>query len=316
MIKLPHRIAVPLLFCLEFLRRERKEVWTDLNRVYTEDMLDRWIQADEKFRPHLYIDPLTRRYVPIADGLQEALETLPSQLENRPKTQELIEAIAAILQKDSARQLLAGETLGKLRQRILRPDEHQNLALDLRNRQAACASCGIALAEEEMVSMWRSMDGRLSPRCANCATPTKLACRDGGCENKVAMSPKVIEMITSQRHACKTKGKTKEKVKEVEAGPPEELWGDEGGVGGPPPMFGEDNILRFAQQELPANTRPAQINWATIGAGTAGVAADNTVQQNLRRAVAEQVEQINQNRRRAAANRWTNPDRENPDGPF
>jgi hypothetical protein len=130
-----------------------------------------------------------------ADILDEMLDLLAKQLTQREKGDDgtLIDSIVRILNLPYARSLIGGQTMTRLRDALLLPDELVKF-VTVQQREASCTGCAHTFKSGELATILLEANGA-GLRCTRCTCPTFVACHRCR-ENSVRTDKRLVNAIT------------------------------------------------------------------------------------------------------------------------
>ena len=108
----------------------------------------------------------------------------------------LVNTIVELLQYPYAQNVLAGDTLRRLRKAVLFPEEMAKVSANA-HLELKCASCGKPLATGEMCT-YVGDDRSVGFMCSRCQHPSQATCNKYGCECSGPIDSKAIAKIVAK----------------------------------------------------------------------------------------------------------------------
>ena len=157
-------------------------------------------------------------------SIDEIIETIATQIANigqHPEAEvDLIDTIVSMLQLPYGRNVIGGETLRKLRNAILNPEELQKFKTRVLSGELCCGDCGKTLTNYEMVTFVKD-NNSVRFLCTNCVTPRVKACPSSNrdCE-AVEIPAKILGQLNKVSSKCKVCSPKVEDIVRIAEGTP------------------------------------------------------------------------------------------------
>lgn len=144
------------------------------------------------------------------DVIKQLFEALSADANGRGES-DLIDQIVRVLQMPYGRNILTGDRIRALRSAILLPSEQAGLTHRLRQREMSCSQCGIALHNEESVTLVVSPnDSSQSIVCHRCHAPHSVPC--ASCAETASLSTKAMNAMSRMQCPTCQEAKTPKKA--------------------------------------------------------------------------------------------------------
>lgn len=131
---------------------------------------------------------------------------------------QLVSTIVDLLQQPYCQNVMAGDTLRRLRKAVLFPEELAKVSANA-NKELKCGNCGKPLVNGEMVTFME--DGRMTTFvCSRCQPPSYAACHQTSCEHVAPIDARVLAKSLSKTDCGMHDGKkpTPEIPQEIRVG--------------------------------------------------------------------------------------------------
>jgi hypothetical protein len=268
-IKVERTLLERLTLAIGWLsHRGYDEPYTLLRNSYEEG---NWREGPGRLFPDLTRNGFNSlRHVSWTDLIDQSTEAMKSA-GDETHLPRLVSVIVAPLQHPYGQNVLAGDTLKRLRKSVLLPEElakvSANAAVELK-----CGGCGKPFVEGEMATF--SGNERVPFfSCSRCCNPSYASCGKAGCDGSGEIDHKAISKAVSKADCGQHTAEGKPKVEAI----PEEVR--RGGVRIEPADGRLGNPFEGHPDDAPAV--PPEVEWRQIGREPADVRGE--VNRRLRR---------------------------------